>query len=266
MAEDGADHALVSEDRGVITVTINRPDKLGAISPLVTTTLWSAVETLAVRPDLRVMVITGTGRYFSAGIDLKLGHGGRVPGPDSAAFDYRRGYRSHHRLYDELEAVEKPVILAANGPCIGAGMEMALSCDFRFCTPEAHWGLPEIRSMGAIPGSGGISRLTSLVGTHWAKWVALAGQEISAADAAAMGLVHAVHPVDELQAEVRRFADTLITLDPEVVALAKLTINMCDPQDRETARNIERLANTDLVHRGNGQPAANYSGPKREQF
>ena len=82
-----------------------------------------------------------------------------------------------------MENIEKPIIIAANGPCLGAGTEMAVSCDFRFCTPESHWGLPETRSMGAIPGSGGVSRLTRLVGTHWAKWMALAAQDISADDA-----------------------------------------------------------------------------------
>ncbi|MDG2262074.1 MAG: enoyl-CoA hydratase/isomerase family protein, partial [Actinomycetota bacterium] len=223
-ATTDAPHALISEDSGVITVTLNRPNKLGAISPEVTQILWTAVDEFGSRPDLRVMVITGTGRYFSAGLDLKLGHGGRVPGPEALGRDYRRGYRSHHLLYDELEAIEKPVILAANGPCIGSGTEMAVSCDFRFCTPDSRWGLPEIRSMGAIPGSGGISRLTRLTGTHWTKWLAMAAQEISAEEARMIGLVHAIHPADELMARVRAFADELIAIDPESLALAKLTI------------------------------------------
>jgi enoyl-CoA hydratase/carnithine racemase len=89
-----------------------------------------------------------------------------------------------------MESIEKPVIVAANGPCLGAGTEMAVSCDFRFCTPETHRGLPETRSEGAIPGSGGVSRLTRLVGTHWAKWMALAARNVSADDARMMGLVH----------------------------------------------------------------------------
>ena len=145
-------------------------------------------------------------------------------------------------------------------------MEMALSCDFRFCTPEAHWGLPEIRSMGAIPGSGGVSRLTRLTGAHWAKWIALAGQNVSAEDARMIGLVHDIHPADELGDRVRAFAQELMSLDPEAVALAKLTIDMVDPQDAQTARNIERIANTDLTHRGSARPADGYTGPRREQI
>ena len=79
---DDAAHALITEGDGVITVTLNRPEKLNPISPQVTETLWEAVGALGSRDDLRVMVITGTGRYFSSGLDLKLRHGDRIPGPD----------------------------------------------------------------------------------------------------------------------------------------------------------------------------------------
>ena len=100
---DDAAHALISEADGVITVTLNRPEKLNPISPQVTETLWQAVGALGGREDLRVMVITGTGRYFSSGLDLKLRHGDRIPGPEAPGYEWRRGYRSHHQLYDEME-------------------------------------------------------------------------------------------------------------------------------------------------------------------
>lgn len=259
-----AAHALLSERNGILTVTFNRPEKLNPISPAVTATLWEAVEALGTRSDLRVLVITGSGRFFTSGIDLKLGHGGRLPGPEAAGFEWRYGYRSHHRLYDEIESIEKPVIIAANGPCLGAGTEMAVSCDFRFCTPDAHWGLPEVR-IGAIPGSGGVSRLTRLVGTHWGKWIAMAGRNVDAAQAHQIGLVHEIHPPEELLDRVYDFARELMALSPETVALAKLVVDMCDPQDREKARNAERIANTDLRHRGWGALADGYSGPARER-
>ena len=254
---DEAPHALTREADGVITVTLNRPEKLNPISPQVTETLWEAVRALGSRDDLRVMVITGTGRYFSSGLDLKLRHGDRIPGPEAPGYAWRRGYRSHHLLYDEMESVE-------NGPCLGAGTEMAVSCDFRFCTPDAHWGLPEVRSEGAIPGSGGVSRLTRLVGTHWAKWMALAAQNVSAEDARMMGLVHEIHAPDRLMERVDAFAAELALLHPETVALAKLVIDASDPQDREKVRQLERVANTPLVHMGLGQPARDYVPPGRK--
>jgi enoyl-CoA hydratase/carnithine racemase len=139
------EHALIDERDGIITVTFNRPAKLNAISPDITDALWQAVNALAQRPDLRALVITGTGRFFSAGIDLKLGRRERVD-RSATGIEYRYDYRAHHRLYDEIEQIEKPVLIAANGPCLGAGTELAVSCDFRFCTPETYFGLPEIRS------------------------------------------------------------------------------------------------------------------------
>jgi enoyl-CoA hydratase len=261
MPESDAPHALISVRDQIITITFTRPEKLNPVSPEVTSVLWDGVNQLGSRPDLRAMVITGTGRYFTAGLDLKVGHGTRVPGPDALGADWRRGYRSHALLYDEMESIEKPVILAANGPCLGAGMEMAMSCDFRFCTPQSHWGLPEVRSTGSIPGSGGVSRLTRLVGTHWTKWIAWAGRNVSAEEAKAIGIVHEIYPADELMARVYEFAASLVALDPEVSSLAKLTIDLCDPQDREKVRNIERITNTELSHRRVGAPPADYEGP-----
>jgi enoyl-CoA hydratase/carnithine racemase len=256
-----APHALISERDQVITVTFNRPEKLNPVSPEVTSVLWTAVDELGRRPDLRALVITGTGRYFTAGLDMVVGHGDRLPGPDALGSDWRRGYRSHALLYDEMEAIEKPVIVAANGPTLGAGLEMAVSCDFRFCTPETVWGLPETRSTGSIPGSGGVSRLTRLVGTPWTKWMAWAGRTITAEQALSMGLVHEIYPADELMDRVYEFVDSLLALDPEVSSLAKLTIDLCNPQDREKARNVERMANTELSHRGVGKPSSDYAGP-----
>ena len=261
MTDADAPHALISERDQVITVTLNRPQKLNPVSPEVTSVLWEAVDQLGSRPDLRAMVITGTGRYFSAGLDLVAGHGTRLPGPDALGPDWRRGYRSHALLYDEMESIEKPVILAANGPCLGAGMEMAMSCDFRFCTPGANWGLPEVRSTGSIPGSGGVSRLTRLVGTHWTKWIAWAGRQVTAEQALAIGIVHEIYPAADLMDRVYEFAASMTALDPETSSLAKLSIDLCDPQDREKVRNIERLANTELSHRRVGAPAADYRGP-----
>jgi len=256
-----APHAELSEHGRTLTVTLTRPEKLNPISPEVTEVLWEAVRQLADRPELRAMVITGTGRYFTAGLDVVVGHGDRVPGPDAPGSAYRRGYRSHHLLYDEMEAVEKPIIIAANGPVLGAGVEMAVSCDFRFCTPDAVWGLPEVRNLGAIPGSGGVSRLTRLVGTHWAKWMAWAGTFVSAEDARMMGLVHQVFPADRLMDEVYAFADRMAKLSPETSGLAKVAIDLCDPQDREKVRHIERLVNLELDHHLYGHPAEDYTGP-----
>lgn len=257
------DHALVSERDQIITVTINRPAKLNAISPQVTAALWEAVNALADRDDLRCMVITATGRYFSAGIDLKSGIGRRRGNPETAelhpGWNFRRNYRDHHLLYDEMETVEKPIILAAQGTCLGAGLEMAMSCDFRFCTPQAEWGVPEIK-LGVIAGSGGSSRLQRAVGPSWAKYMSMSGRNISAERALAIGLVHEIFPAESFMNEVEAFCTHLVSLPQEALGVAKLAVDLAaDIPNRDAQRHVDRIANYALIR--NAAPNA-----ARERF
>jgi enoyl-CoA hydratase/carnithine racemase len=149
---------MVTEDDGVLIVTLNRPEKLNAVNLPMSQALDEATWRFGDREDLRVMIITGTGRYFCAGLDISdAGQDERraFEGDPETAIGARRKYRQrHHVLHDEFENIEKPIILAAQGPCLGLGLEMAASCDFRFCTPIAHFGLPEVARLGVIAGSG----------------------------------------------------------------------------------------------------------------
>src|SRR3546814_13038103 len=90
------------------------------------------------------MIVTAQGRYFTAGIDLKASAGQRTREAEAKStrpgWQYRKAYRDHHLLYDEFEKLEKPIILAAQGTCLAAGLDMAMSCDFRLCTPSAEGG------------------------------------------------------------------------------------------------------------------------------
>ncbi|MCU1481295.1 MAG: acyl-CoA hydratase [Subtercola sp.] len=236
-------HALVAEADSILTVTLNRPDKLNAISPEITAVLWQAVRAVAERDDLRALVITGTGRFFTAGIDLA------APSAATRAevgSQFRRLYREHHLLYDEIEALEKPVFLAAQGPCLGAGLEMAASCDFRIASDTAYFQLPEV-ALATIAGSGGISRVTRLVGVHWAKWIAMANRKVSAAQALQIGLVHEVFAVDGFHDRVHELVIDIIKLPREALGASKLAIDMVAETDRATARNIERVMNTTLI-------------------
>ena len=150
-----------------------------------------------------------------------------------------------HELYDEIESIEKPVVLAAQGPCWGAGVELACSVDFRLASTVARFALPEVR-MGAVAGSGGASRLTRLIGPHWAKWVAMAGQEVDAAQALAIGLVHEVIDAAAFDERVRAFCAELAGLPAEAVGLSKLVIDAAVDTDRTTARHLDRIAVTTL--------------------
>ena len=239
-------HCTITEDDGIITVTTTRPEKLNAISHEVTAAYWEAANALADRDDLRVMVITAEGPYFTAGLDLSSPGGNRPGNPETEhlhpGWNFRRNYRSHHLLYDEFEAIEKPIILAAQGICLGAGIEMGMSCDFRFCTPSATFRLPEVQ-LGAIAGSGGTSRLTRMIGPAWAKWMAMAAMPVDAGQAKAIGLVHDVFPEETFMDDVYAFCRTLMEIQPEVLGIAKLAVDIfTDVQDRTVQRHIDRMA------------------------
>lgn len=264
-------HANITEDGGIVTVTLDRPDKLNAIDSSMTAVLWEAVTALGDRDDLRCMVITGRGRYFTSGIDLRSPVGNRPADPATSAshpgWNFRRNYRSHHLLYDEFEAVEKPVVLAAQGHCLGAGLEMAVSCDFRFCTPGTEFGVPEVH-IGVLAGSGGTSRLTRLVGPAWGKWLAMAGRRMTAEQALRAGLVHDVFEPDVFMDEVYAFCRSMLEVPAEVLGVAKLAVDMyADVHDRNVQRHIDRIivsgimdspefqARTARFRAGSGDPA-----------
>ena len=240
------EHARLTEADGIVTVTIDRQEKRNAISPQVTETLWRAASRLADSDDARCLVITAVGPYFTAGIDLSAPVGSRPGNPETEhthpGWNFRRNYRSHHLLYDELEAIEKPVVLAAQGICLGAGVEMAVSCDFRFCTPEAEFAVPEVRTIGVPPGSGGTSRLTRLIGPAWGKWMAMAGRPVPAAQAKQIGLVHDIFPAETFLEEVYSFCRDLITIPAETLGVTKLAVDLyADISDRAAQRHIDRL-------------------------
>ncbi|MFD0687642.1 enoyl-CoA hydratase/isomerase family protein [Actinomadura fibrosa] len=245
-------HARLTERDGVLTVTIDRQAKRNAISPQVTALLWRAAGLLADRDDLRCLVITGTGPYFTAGVDLSAPVGDRPGDPETEhlhpGWNFRRNYRSHHLLYDEFETIEKPVIVAAQGICLGAGVEMAVSCDFRFCTPEAEFGVPEVR-LGVVAGSGGTSRLTRLVGPAWGKWMAMAGRRVGAEQAKQIGLVHDVFPAETFLDDVYAFCRELMEIPAETLGVAKLAVDMyADVSDRTAQRHIDRLVVSGMMN------------------
>jgi enoyl-CoA hydratase/carnithine racemase len=235
----------VVEDDGVLIVTLNRPEKLNAVNLPMSQALDAATWRFGDREDLRVMIITGSGRYFCAGLDISdAGQAARheFEGEQETAIGARRKYRQrHHVLHDEFESIEKPIILAAQGPCLGLGLEMAASCDFRFCTPNTHFGLPEVGRLGVIAGSGGISRVTRLIGPHWSKWISMAGRNVDAETALRIGLVHEIYPEDEFMDRVSAFAHELVEMPADAMGVAKLTIDICTAEDREKTRHIERL-------------------------
>ena len=146
-----ADETVHLVERGpIIEVTLNRPDKLNAMTPAMTGVISKAVDELARRHDLRLMLIRAKGRYFSAGSDFV---GGEIPDFRGSTMAARHWYRggvdreSLQSINDKLEAVEKPVVVAHHGPCLGGALEMSLSCDFRLAAKSARAETSSLRFM-----------------------------------------------------------------------------------------------------------------------
>ncbi|MCC6787233.1 MAG: enoyl-CoA hydratase/isomerase family protein [Hyphomonadaceae bacterium] len=254
----------VSEREGILEFVFTRAEKLNALTLPMVQGLWDAVQTLASRKDLRVLLIRAEGRYFSAGIDLnsELSPSFEITSPTEFRRWYRNGVGSMHPLFDEIEGVEKPVVIAHQAACLGGAFEMSLSCDFRLAAKSARYALPET-ALGGIPGSGGTSRLTRIVGPHWARWFIMANLAMEAERALAVGLVHDVYPDETFESDVWSFCQNLAKQPPETVAAAKLAIELVADLDRQQARNVERLTVSGLVM---GEEFKTLMGAMRERL
>jgi enoyl-CoA hydratase len=228
-------------DAGIAVLTLNRPDTLNSWNQKMRGEMRDAVRDLVADDSLRVLVITGEGRAFSAGEDVRGMQGLAEVGTRS----FRRAVRNIHNVFDELEAIEIPVIAAINGVAAGGGLELALSCDFRLAAESAKLGFPET-NVGLIPGSGGCSRLVKLVGIAKAKRLVMTGEMIPAQRALAMGLVEEVVPADQLMPRSMELARQLAGKAPLALGLAKIVLNACVNVDPDTGRNLERLGQSIL--------------------
>lgn len=237
------EHVIEREYDGVFEVRLNRPEKLNAISPAMLDRLRDAVSRFASRRDLRVMLLTAEGRYFTSGVEVTAGIS---PEEGSSTLEGRAWYRNtYHRLFDEFEAIEKPIVAAHQGHCFGGGLELSLSCDFRLAARSATYCLPEVE-LGALPGSGGISRLVRLSGAHWARWLVMTGMTVTADEGVVMGFVHRAIDDADFEGEVEKFCRALVRRPSEMLGLAKLSIELAKDLDRTQGRNVERIANSVL--------------------
>jgi enoyl-CoA hydratase len=238
---------LVSAADSILELVFNRPAKLNAINGDMYDALIEQTERFATDPSLRVLLIRARGKYFSAGVDLnsELSPDLNMTSPMVFRQWYREGRGSLHPLLDRFELIEKPIVVAHHAPCLGGALEMSLSCDFRLAAQSARYGLPET-ALGNIPGSGGVSRMTRLVGPQWARWFIMANLQMDAAKAERIGLVHDVYPDDEFDTRVRDFCLNLAKQPPETIGAAKLAIELTADLDRAQARNVERITASGL--------------------
>lgn len=177
----------------VAVITLNRPEVRNAMNRELSGALLEALQRVREEDDIRVAVLTGAGRTFSAGADLKeRAQVGRAADASAASVIESSRATGFARM-----AIEKPLIAAIDGYCLAAGFELALICDIRICTPEARFGLPEI-TRGFFPGGGGPQRLIRAIPQAAAMEMILTGDPIDAAVALRVGLVSRIVPEPNL--------------------------------------------------------------------
>jgi len=198
---------LETSENGVTTLTLNRPERLNALSPAMTEGLKETLERLSTDRDCGAIVITGAGRGWCAGGDVKTME---ARGRDQTVEDRAEGLRRSHQLPLLLRTMPKVVIAAINGPVAGAGLGLALACDLRIAGRSARFGTAFAR-IGYSGDYGGSWSLTRLVGTAKARELYFTADIIDAEEAGRLGIVNRIVADDELQAETtalaRRIAD-----------------------------------------------------------
>ncbi|NOY91273.1 MAG: enoyl-CoA hydratase [Deltaproteobacteria bacterium] len=186
---DAHESGVRVERRGAFSIwTLDRPDRMNALSRAAVYRLGELARELATDPDVRVVVLTGAGdRAFCAGADLKE----RTGMGEQDVRDFLGLYRA---VFDAIARCPKPVVAAINGVAFGGGLELALACDLRIMAHDARVGLTEV-SLAIIPGAGGTQRLTRLLGEAKAKELILLARKLDAQEALALGVVGRVAPV-----------------------------------------------------------------------
>ncbi len=241
-------HLLVTENDDILIATFNRPDKLNAMSLELMRRLEDAVIRYRDTPELKVMLIRSTGRYFSSGADLKEGGGSKGMATTGSGIreSHRRGASRMRQVWDEMEAIEKPFVVAHHARCVGGSLEMSLSCDFRLAAASASYAFPEAK-FGVLPATNGVSRLTRLVGPHWARLLVMANMPVDAQEARIMGLVHKVYPDETFEQDVMAFCRHLAQQNSELVGTAKVAIDLCADLPAHQSASVERMANSALM-------------------
>jgi 2-(1,2-epoxy-1,2-dihydrophenyl)acetyl-CoA isomerase len=204
MSEGTSTITFVMRD-AVANIELNRPDTLNAWTPGMGQELLQALRLAAADPAVRAILITGAGRAFSAGADVKVP---RDTTPDGAPDLHTRLRRIYNPIVLEIRAAPKPVVAAVNGAAAGLGCALALACDLVVAGESAYFLLPFVK-LGLIPDAGGAFFMVARIGYARAMELAMLGEKLPAPHALDWGLINAVHPDDELRSRAEELAREL---------------------------------------------------------
>lgn len=234
MAEDAV---LVERDRGVVVLTLNRPEIRNAMNPELTEAFSAAVEELRADPDARAVVVTGAGKAFCSGGDLSWIRPG--PGADIPAI--RRKMRSFYPRFLAVRSLDLPVVAAINGAAVGAGLCLAMACDLRVAAEDAMLSAPFTR-LGMHPGMAATYLLTRLLGTARAADLLLTSRALDGREAERWGLVNRAVPPGEVLPAAIELARQIGDNAPIPIGMVKRAIYLAERADMETMLEYEGLA------------------------
>lgn len=207
---------LIETDGPVGIITLNRPEALNALSSKLCAEVCDQLNAWAKNADIRCVIVTGAGRAFAAGADIK----------EMAPQSYMDVYANDMFAAFEttISAFRKPIVAAVNGFALGGGCELAMLCDFILASEAAKFGQPEI-NLGVMPGIGGTQRLTRFVGKSKAMEMCLTGRMMDAAEAERAGLASRVVPADQLMVEAKKAAQKIAAASLPIAMMTKETVN-----------------------------------------
>jgi enoyl-CoA hydratase len=222
----------MERDEAIVVLTLDRPEKLNALSAELLDELLSTVQILDSDPSARAAILTGAGdRAFAAGADIAAM--ATMTSVQAKAFSDRG-----HRLGAALEQSRLPFIAAVNGVALGGGCELAMACDFVYASDKAKFGQPEV-NLGVAPGFGGTQRLPRRVGVGRARQLCMTGEVVDAQEALRIGLVDFVVPHQDLLPQVRKVAAVIAAKPPLAVAAIKRAILRGQDVPMATANELE---------------------------
>jgi enoyl-CoA hydratase len=224
----------ITREGAVAIVTMSRPEALNAFNTAQLQALHDAVVEVAGDATIRCAILTGEGKAFAAGADIKEM---AEKSPSEAQPFGQLG----HAIGTAINAAPQPWIAAVNGFALGGGCEMALACDIRLASENAALGQPEV-GLGILPGWGATQRLTRLVGPGIASELIFTGRRVKADEALRLGLVNAVYPADDLLPKALEMAQTIAANGPLAVSASKRMIALAF--DTTLSQGLAREADT----------------------
>ena len=244
------DFVLGEKKDSIYYITLNRPNKRNAMPFEMLPAICEQIEEQIFDPEIRVIMLKGAGKVFSAGVDFNsLGTlVGRWTGDQAAGGAMiRADIHKYQQYLNRIEAIEIPVVCAMHGAVYGMALELALACDIRLMSEECLWGVPEL-TFGLIADLGGTSRLPRIIGPSRAMEVLMTGRkDFTAQSALEWGLVNHIYPAETLASEAEGLALAIAKMAPIAVGATKKIIKQGEGTDVMTQMDMEVTMQSILV-------------------